>query len=92
MKLNDDAIAYTWLSIIVLFIACAFIWVIFTQPINAVVDSANDNIADSKVSEQTAGAFNFSLNLFIGIPIIVLFVLLLYGVVTALYSRREEVY
>ena len=61
---NNHADAYGYAAILLCVVFCSVIWITLSIPINHITDDMNDEVADGKVSEQTARAYDWSVRVF----------------------------
>lgn len=82
---NEDGIAYALVAVIMFVAIAGLLFVCYAPVMNAIIGQANVMIGNGEVGVQTAGAMEWSMGLFLAIPIISLL-----GIVGWAYIRTLE--
>jgi len=90
MNERADSAAYGYFLIMVFLVIGTLVWVICIPLVNGLTGEMNTDIEDGKISQQTAGTFDFNKVLFLGIPGFALLGVLILGVRIALNARKME--
>lgn len=69
---NEDGIAYGWLMVCLFLLLGAMSWMAMTYTMNETIDIANDNIAKSKMSQQTKNTMNVARDIAMYLPVFML--------------------
>ncbi|MFA5444751.1 MAG: hypothetical protein WC262_07230 [Bacteroidales bacterium] len=90
MNERADSAAYGYFLLMAFLVIGTLAWVVCVPLVNGLAGEMNTDIGDGKISQQTAGSFDFNKGLFLGIPGFTLLGVLLLGVRIALNARKTE--
>jgi hypothetical protein len=87
MPLNEDAVAWSFVMVVLALLVLAGLWIVMTPFAGYFVDTMNERIEAGAVSAQTADAFAFNVTIFTFWPAFALGALFLFSIIRALYER-----
>ena len=88
-SMNDQAVAYGFMTFIVLLVVAAIAWIIWIPVVNGYSDTLNDISSHGRVSEQTMLTFGVAKSLIqYGWLVITILVGFAYAVIRALEQKR----
>lgn len=86
--LNEDAVAYGFIYLVLFLFIGGLIWVAVAPIVNIASGIMNEDVANHEVSEQTMQAVNFNKMFFeFGILLFMVVSAFVYAIVRALYKR-----
>ncbi len=92
MPLNEDAVAWSFVMVVLALLVLAGLWIVMTPFAGYFVDTMNERIEAGTVSAQTADAFEFNVTIFTYWPAFALGALFLFSIIRALDERRVNPY
>lgn len=86
---NENADVYTWLMLCVMVIVIMGIYLISIQVVDPLVDKHDELSGQDRMTEQNVECFNFNINVFKAFPVIIIFGLAFWAIITTIRTRGD---
>jgi len=86
---NENANVYTWFMLCVVVIVMSGVYFISMQVVDPLVDKHDELSDQGRMTEQNVECFNFSIKMFAAFPVIIIFGLAIWAVITTIRSKGD---
>ena len=87
---NESGNVYTWFMLCVVVIVMSGVYLVTVQVVDPLSEKYDDLSDQGRITEADAETFNFSINMFLAFPVIVLFGLGIWAVINTIQTKGAQ--